>query len=212
MVFDPERILREVRAAASIAGPAKAARMANCEGAISQLANLAAHACVKTETIEAAAAAANGALDLAKVANRLKRDTAEVAYDAANTAKRLNGVTNFSQIGTFSHFADLEAEIQERAGMAADSVPEIYLDAWARLQCVKPTGVVEAHWQVAINDAGLFLDGWSKFAPGLGWTASELFEATTGLAWQLRGAFVQALGADHARLSDGRILEKQVQK
>jgi hypothetical protein len=37
-----------------------------------------------------------------------------------------------------------EAEIEERAGIAADRVPAVYLDAWARLNCQKPFHVSDA--------------------------------------------------------------------
>jgi hypothetical protein len=42
--------------------------------------------------------------------------------------------------------------------MAMDSVPEPYLDAWARFQCQKPLTVSDAHWRQAVDDAGMFLD------------------------------------------------------
>ena len=48
--------------------------------------------------------------------------------------------------------------------MAMDSVPERYLDAWARLQCQKPTRVSDAEWRQAIDDAGRFLDQWGSLA------------------------------------------------
>ena len=51
-----------------------------------------------------------------------------------------------------------EAEIEERAGLAADRAPAVYLDAWARLNCQKPFDVSEAEWRLALNDGGLFLD------------------------------------------------------
>jgi hypothetical protein len=37
-----------------------------------------------------------------------------------------------------------QAAIEERAGLAADGVPAVYLDAWARLNCQKPFDVSEA--------------------------------------------------------------------
>ena len=62
-------------------------------------------------------------------------------------------------------------ELEERKGMATDSVPEPYLDAWARLQCRKPMSVADVDWRQAIDDAGRFLDQWGKLAMELGWTA-----------------------------------------
>jgi hypothetical protein len=45
--------------------------------------------------------------------------------------------------------------------LASDSVPEPYLDAWARLQCQHVT--VE-QWRQAVDDAGRFLDQWGSVA------------------------------------------------
>jgi hypothetical protein len=100
-----------------------------------------------------------------------------------------------------------EAEIEERKGMAADSVPEAYLDAWARLQCQRPR-VPDDEWQLAINDAGGFLDAWGSMAAEFGWTPGELFDVprgdgTSGLIWFLKGEPVRSLGPDHAVLGNG---------
>ena len=45
-------------------------------------------------------------------------------------------------------------------------------------------------------------------AVALQWTPGELFDVKTGLVWRLAGERVETLGADHARLGDGRILER----
>jgi hypothetical protein len=97
-----------------------------------------------------------------------------------------------------------EAAIEERAGLAADTVPDVYLDAWARLNCQNPASASDAEWRLALNDAGLFLDGWGADAAALGWTPDQLFDVTVGLVWRLVGARVQAIGAYHLRLDDGR--------
>ena len=102
--------------------------------------------------------------------------------------------------------------IEERAALAADSVPACYLDAWARLQCRRPLYATEEAWRQAIDDAGRFLDAWGTDAAAIRWTAGELFDApregrSGGLVWQLKGERVIALGEDRARLSDGRTLE-----
>jgi hypothetical protein len=78
-----------------------------------------------------------------------------------------------------------------------DSVPEPYLDAWARLQVHKPAVVSDAGWQQVVDDAGGFLDQWGKLAAELGWTAGDLFDVpridgACGLAWWLRGRTVTA--------------------
>jgi hypothetical protein len=96
--------------------------------------------------------------------------------------------------------------IEERAGLAADRVPPVYLDAWARLNCQKPSSVSEAQWRLALDDGGRFLDASGNKAADLGWTPGELFDVTVGLAWRLAGERVEAIGADHVRLSNGRII------
>jgi hypothetical protein len=93
-------------------------------------------------------------------------------------------------------------ELDERKGVASDSVPERYLDAWARLQCQRPEGIPEPQWRQAINDAGRFLDQWGKLAVEFGWSAGNLFDVPRdgrmGLVWWLLGRTVTALGPEHA--------------
>jgi hypothetical protein len=98
----------------------------------------------------------------------------------------------------------VEAEIEERAGLASDRVPSPYLDAWARLCHQKPAGVSEAEWRQALDDGGRFLDAFGRRAAAIGWTSPELFDVTAGLVWRLNGEHVEAIAADHARLSDGQ--------
>jgi hypothetical protein len=69
-----------------------------------------------------------------------------------------------------------EAGVEEHKALAMDSVPEPYLDAWARLQCQKPAHVTVEQWRQAIDDAGRFLDQWGRMAAGFEWTAGELFD------------------------------------
>jgi hypothetical protein len=102
-------------------------------------------------------------------------------------------------------FADADA-IEERAGLAADRVPPVYLDAWARLNCQKPACASDAEWRLALDDSGRFLDAWGEMAAEAGWTSENLFSAASGLLWRLEGAPVEAIGADHVRLSDGRTI------
>jgi hypothetical protein len=103
---------------------------------------------------------------------------------------------------------EIEVAIEERAALAADRMPGCYLDAWARLQCQRPLLLAEGDWRRAIDDGGRFLDAWSDEAAALQWTPGELFDVTAGLVWRLAGERVETLGADHARLADGRILER----
>jgi hypothetical protein len=99
--------------------------------------------------------------------------------------------------------------IEERAGLAADRVPPIYLDAWARLNCQKPASVSEAEWRLALDDSGRFLDAWGSEAADMRWTPGEVFDVTAGLVWRLGGERVGAIGADHVRLRDGRTIKRK---
>ena len=102
--------------------------------------------------------------------------------------------------------------IEERAALAADSVPSCYLDAWARLNHQKPARVSEPEWRLALDEGGRFLDAWGAEAATMRWTAGELFDVPRdgrpgGLVWQLKGERVDALGEDRARLEDGRTIK-----
>ncbi len=107
--------------------------------------------------------------------------------------------------------ADPDA-IDERAGLAADSVPAVYLDAWARLNCQKPASVSEADWRLALDDGGRFLDAWGADAATMQWTPGDLFDVTAGLVWRLAGASVEAIGADRVHSRDGRVILRMEKK
>jgi len=99
--------------------------------------------------------------------------------------------------------------IEERKALL--SCPEIYRDAFARLNHQKPFSVSAEEWNRVVNDAGLFFDAWGKEAADLEWTAGDLLDVPRegragGLIWHLCGEHVAALGPDHARLSDGRVI------
>jgi hypothetical protein len=100
-------------------------------------------------------------------------------------------------------------EIEERAGLAADSVPAVYLDAWARLNCQRPHGVIEADWHRALQDGGLFLDEFGNEAARLCWRPDELFDLRNGLIWRLSGERVLAVGTHGVRLRNGLTLGKR---
>jgi hypothetical protein len=109
------------------------------------------------------------------------------------------------------------AAIEERAALAADRVPPVFLDAWARLNCQKPASLSEAEWRLALDDGGRFLDGWGADAATMLWTASELFDVPHdgrpgGLVWQLKGERVGALGEERARLTDGRTIGRRARE
>jgi hypothetical protein len=106
-----------------------------------------------------------------------------------------------------------EDAIEERAALCADSVPPIYLDAWARLNHQKPDRILDGRWRQVLDDGGRFLDRWGSLAAQLDWTACALFdtpktETPGGLLWRLDGGMVEAIGPVHARLSDGRIIAR----
>ena len=101
--------------------------------------------------------------------------------------------------------------IEERRAIIAETCPEPYAYAFARLNHYKPVAVSAGEWERAVNDAGLFLDTWGALAADLQWLAGDLFEVPRmsragGLIWQARGARVEALSADHAHLADGRTI------
>jgi hypothetical protein len=99
--------------------------------------------------------------------------------------------------------------IEERAGLAADCVPVVYLDAWARLNCQKPGRVSEADWRLALDDGGQFLDQWGWQVAELDWRANELFVARAGLIWRLSGQVVEAVQADRVLLASGLVILRQ---
>ena len=99
--------------------------------------------------------------------------------------------------------------IEERAGLAADSVPAVYLDAWARLNCQRPEGVTEADWVRALEDGGRLLDGFGHEAAEVGWTTVELFDVRRGLVWRLNGEPVAAVGTQGVRLRNGLTLGRR---
>jgi hypothetical protein len=93
-------------------------------------------------------------------------------------------------------------EIEERKGMAMESVPDRYLDAWARFQLQCPGGISEERWRQVVADARRFLDQWGKLADSFGWSPGDLFDVprdgATGLVWWLKGRTVSTLGPEHA--------------
>src|SRR5271163_4790220 len=104
---------------------------------------------------------------------------------------------------------DAEADaIEERAAIISETCPVPYADTFVRLNHQKPMAVSDAQWSRALDDAGRFLDAWGAEAAALQWNAGDLFDVPHegqpgGVVWQLKGERVDALGADHVRLSDG---------
>jgi hypothetical protein len=97
---------------------------------------------------------------------------------------------------------EAQAAVAGRDGMAADRVPECYLDAWVRFKLQCPGGISEELWRQAIDDAGRFLNQWGKLADSFGWSPGDLFDVprdgATGFVWWLKGRTVSALGPENA--------------
>jgi hypothetical protein len=138
---------------------------------------------------------------LARLKTLLAEDTPTRQTDRTDKSPSVSFVSDQG-----SRFFPDEAAIEERAGLAADRVPPVYLDAWARLNCQKPARVSEAEWRLALDDGGRFLDAWGELAVDVGWTSENLFSPASGLLVRLEGATVETLGADHVRLDDGRTI------
>jgi len=122
--------------------------------------------------------------------------------------------------GNFSPVADVaepvttspecdDAAFHEHAGMAADSVPEVYLNAWARLNCSRPANVTEADWRRALDDGGRFLDAWGSMAAEWQWSVADIFDVSGGLIWKIAGRAVEAFGPEHARFDDGEVIANE---
>jgi hypothetical protein len=100
---------------------------------------------------------------------------------------------------------DRRAHLLEREAFSAieGGVHPSFVAAFAKLQMSPPEGKTEAQWHQAINDAGLFLDGFGAKAAAFGWSPDDVFSGH-GLAWALKGATVTDITTTGATLSDGR--------
>lgn len=112
---------------------------------------------------------------------------------------------------TDPHESVLDA-IEERNALCV-GLPAVYLDAWARLNHLRPMGVSEVEWHRAVDDAGRFLDAWAADAAEWNWSVGDLFDLPGedrrgGLFWFIAGKQVEAFAPDHARLSDGRVFDR----
>lgn len=116
------------------------------------------------------------------------------------------------QIQKFSAPEPNPAVLAERVAMAAEGVPQVYADAFARLQLQRPAGIDEAAWLRAVDDAGLFLDGWGEMAAQFDWSPSDLFDVPRdgrgGLVRMLQGEAVRAIGPEHGVSATGRVFDR----
>jgi hypothetical protein len=97
--------------------------------------------------------------------------------------------------------------------MISETCPAPYFDTFARLNHQKPMAVSDAQWSRALDDGGRFLDDWGAEAASMQWSAGELFDIPRegkpgGILWQLKGDRAEALGPDHVRLSDARVIAR----
>lgn len=116
--------------------------------------------------------------------------------------------SDFTENAKFFRVSDPAAEIQERAGMAAEGIPSAYLDAWANFQCA-PSRLTSADaWQQAIEDAGLLLDHWGERLAEYDWPSASIF-GLGGLAWHIQGEVVSAVGPEHAIIAGDRIFDRR---
>ena len=173
MSFDPDALMRDIRAIATRSAP------------------LATIATLRQTPLEC-------------------RNVANVASSSPDRNAQCRNVANVAGSSALACDPDHNA-IEERAGIAADRVPALYIDAWARLNYQKPFAVSDAEWRLALDDGGRFLDAWGEYATALGWTPGELFDVPRegrlgGLVWRLAGERVEALGPAHVRLGDGRTI------
>jgi hypothetical protein len=103
-------------------------------------------------------------------------------------------------------FADEDEAMQiaERAALAADRVPAVYLELWATFQSRRPLLASVVQWQQAMDDAGNFLDQWGRLAAQFDWPPDDLF-GHDGLAFFLMAERVRALAPGQATTESGRL-------
>ena len=119
--------------------------------------------------------------------------------------------TSPHQLASLAKNSKEEADaINERSAIAIEcgKVPAPYADAFARLQTLRLGRVSIQEQELAVHDAGLFLDQWGEMALENGWSAGDLFDAprnggTGGLVWRMKRRVVTALGADGVYRIDG---------
>jgi hypothetical protein len=138
----------------------------------------------------------------------LKRPFATLATTATEHTDRVQERPNVASVANVAStvpndFNDTAVAFDERASLAADGVPPVYLKEWARLNCQKPASLSEAEWRQALDDGGRFLDAFGAEAAETGWTPIELFGIRAGLVWRLAGESVEAIGCDSVRLFGG---------
>jgi hypothetical protein len=106
------------------------------------------------------------------------------------------------------------SDIAERAAIAEfeGGIPRPYADEFAFIQAECPNGVDKARWEMAVQDAGAFLDRWGQIAFSFGWPVADIFDWTnrgaSGLVWEIQEGEVTKLTDDQALIEDfgrGRI-------
>jgi hypothetical protein len=157
----------------------------------------------------------SGVTEPARYARKPKqlRQLRPLRLENDKTAKAENEASKGVTAGVTATLAAEADAIEERAAIISETCPAPYADTFARLNHQRPITVSDAQWSRALDDAGRFLDDWGAEAAATQWSAGELFDIPRegkpgGIVWQLKGERVDALGADHVRLSDGRVIAR----
>jgi hypothetical protein len=113
-----------------------------------------------------------------------------------------------------THPLELDDAMPERFAIIEEdgTVPAMFREAWARLNCACPAGILEDLWLRAIVSGGPLLDVWGSRAAELRWCSDELFAPEFGLVWvlgDLDGAAVNSLDRDSAYITT-RVGERQL--
>jgi hypothetical protein len=110
--------------------------------------------------------------------------------------------------------SDATTKLAECQTLYLGSVPQPYLDGWARLQSQRPAAIPQLQWRQAVDSAGRFLDEWGSLTETFGWSPGDLFDVPHdgrpgGVAWFLIGERVRALGPEHAITTSGRVFDRR---
>src|SRR4051794_29488451 len=81
----------------------------------------------------------------------------------------------------------------------------------------RPADIPAERWNLAVDDAGKFIDTWAELAGSLGWTTEDVFGVSSaaplrrhdlaGLVWLLKGRMVITITAEIATIkcTDGAL-------
>jgi hypothetical protein len=89
-----------------------------------------------------------------------------------------------------------------------DRPPPLLKAAWLRLLEGCPEGVQPVTWEMAVFDLALFFGDWGRLITDWRWTAADVFDCPTGLAWSIKSSPVLSIGKGMAMMRDERIWRK----